>query len=105
MKLEDIHFHDSTIVRVIEVPEHDLLAIELDYPVDWQASVFAPRTVLFHDVLRYVVAEGPFAGKPTILEHAVSMDGERKRIVLRTNAGERSLSYARIELLDGHGAV
>lgn len=36
MKAEEIHFHDSTILKVIEVPERGLLAMELDeYGAEW----------------------------------------------------------------------
>ena len=105
MNVEDIHFHDSKILRVIEVPARDLLAMELDYPIDWQANLFAPQTLIFHDVLGYTVAEGPFAGSPTIMGCSASVDGKLTRIILETNAGQRSLSCTRIELVDGHGAV
>ncbi len=84
MKLEDIFFHDCKLVRVVEDPERDLLAMEVQYPVDWDANIFAPRTLLFSDVLCYQVDEAPFRGAPTILEYAVEQDGSRTRITMHT---------------------
>ena len=61
---------------------------------------------MFQDVLRYAVAEGPFAGKPTILE--VSQTGEhegRASVRIETNAGERTLLCTGVEIRDGWTAV
>jgi len=65
MKIEDIHFHDCQIVRIVEVPEQDVLALELEYPVDWEANLFSAKTLIFHDVRGYFVEEGPFS----VVEH------------------------------------
>ena len=105
MKLEDIFFHDCKLVRVVELPARDLLAFEVDYPIDWEANVFGPKTILFSNVLRYEVHEGPFLGAPVILEYTADEDGERTRITIHTNAGLRALSFASVDLIDGHGAT
>jgi hypothetical protein len=104
MNLKDIFFHDCTLVRVVELPGRDLMC-EVDYPIDWEANVFGPKTILFSDVSRYAVDEGPFLGAPVLLEYSAEEDGDRTRITLRTNAGTRSLSFKSVELIDGHNAT
>jgi len=52
MRLEDVHLHDATILRVVERPDLDLVAFELDYPEDWEANLFVPKTLVFREVLR-----------------------------------------------------
>jgi hypothetical protein len=105
MRLEDIHLHDSTIVRVIERPEASLLAFELDYPEDWESEVYVAKTLIFREALGYAVEEGPFSGNPTLLDAHVSQQGNRFGVVLDTNAGHRRLTYSAVDLVDGHGAV
>jgi hypothetical protein len=100
MKLGDIHFHDSKLVRVVElVEQHDLL-FEVEYPVDWEHNVFESRVIAFRDVLYYRVAEGPFVGAPTLLDAYDCGQAEGNRqVTLQTNAGTRSLHFRAIELL------
>ena len=106
MQLEDINLHDSTIIRVIEVPAKSLLAFELDYVLEYPAdSAFVAKTLVFRDPLDYRVDEGPFQGNPALLDAHIERKGTRYEVVLETNAGRRSLSYSQVELLDGHGAV
>lgn len=105
MRLEDVQLHDSIIIRVIERPAKALLAFELDYPEDWDKNIFVPKTLVFRDPLNYSVDEGPFSGNPTLLGALVETTGSRYAVVLETNAGHRRLSYSKVELLDGHGAV
>jgi hypothetical protein len=105
MRLEDVHLHDATIIRVIERPAKSVLAFELDYPEDWENEVYVAKTLIFRDPLEYRVDEGPFHGSPTLLEANIVSKGTRFAVVLETNAGRRSLSYSEVELLNGHGAV
>ena len=106
MDLGDIHFHDSRLIRVVELAEpHDLL-FEVMYPVDWENNVFDTRVIAFRDVLNYRVDEGPFWGAPTLLDaYDEGVAGDYRRVTLQTNAGTRSLSFKTVELLDpGTGA-
>jgi hypothetical protein len=105
MRLEDVHLHDSTLLRVIERPDSGILAFELDYPEDWQNEVYVAKTLVFRDPLGYSVEEGPFSGNPTILGAHVEAQGARFAVIIDTNVGQRKLSYAGVEFLDGHGAV
>jgi hypothetical protein len=105
MRLEDLHLHDSTIIRVIELPALSVLAFELDYPEDWQNEIYVSKTLIFRDALGYAVEEGPFSGNPTLLDAHIEPQGARFFVVLNTNAGTRKLSYSSADLVDGHGAV
>lgn len=94
MKLEDIHFHDSVIHRVIENTEDDSLSFEVDYPVDWGKEIYERKIIKFTDVLNYQVNEGPFAGKPTLLDWSiVGNEDDRDIVRLETSTGYRQFSF------------
>lgn len=97
--MDEISWHDSIINRVIETPATSELVMEVDYPVDWENNVFEPRSIIFTDPLDYHIQEGPFLGNPTILDATIELtpDGYR-RIVLETNAGQRSLRFSNLEI-------
>ncbi|HEX8913616.1 MAG TPA: hypothetical protein VF796_14755, partial [Humisphaera sp.] len=120
LDLNDIHFHDSRLVRVVEVAEtHDLL-FEVEYPVDWENNRYEPRAIAFLDVLKYRVEEIAFAGAPTLLgatdngtvfvswrgvtftDATEAPDGEPgstyRSVILQTSAGTRSLLYKGVDL-------
>lgn len=100
MELADIHFHDSRLRRVTELPESDDLLFEVDYPVDWENNLFERRIIRFRDVLNYRVDEGPFSGAPTLLDaYDQGQVGSRRSVVLQTNAGTRSLLFGSVDLL------
>jgi hypothetical protein len=99
LELSDIHFHDSQLVRVVEVAELHELQLEVLYPVDWDNNVIEPRIIVFLDVLNYRVEEGPFCGAPTLLDaYDNGQDGNYHSVTLQTNAGTRSLLFKRVEL-------
>jgi hypothetical protein len=99
LSLNEIHFHDSRLIRVIEHPDTDELHFEVSYPVDWENNVFEPRVIVFTDVLNYRVEEGPFAGAPTLLDaYDNGLNGSRRSVTLQTNAGTRSLLFDSVEL-------
>jgi hypothetical protein len=99
LELSDIHFHDSILIRVVEVANSHEFHFEVMYPVDWDNNVFEPRIIAFLDVLNYRVEEGPFSGAPTLLD-AYDNGYERnyRSVTLQTNAGTRSLLFKRVEL-------
>lgn len=99
MDISDIHFHDSLLIRVIEVAEtHDLLFV-VNYPVDWENNQFERRIIAFIDVLNYSVDEGPFVGAPTLLDaYDDGEEGNYRKVTLQTNAGTRSLWYKSVDL-------
>jgi hypothetical protein len=63
-----IHWHDSLIKKVIEIPSEERLLFEVDYPVDWEIQIWEPHTIEFEDLYTYEIHEGPLAGSPTILD-------------------------------------
>jgi len=97
--VDKIWFHDSEIHRVIENPKNYELGFEVMYPVDWENNKFAPRTIVFSDVLNYTISEIPFAGLPTILAVKQTGDQEdRANLLIETNAGERTLLCKSVEI-------
>ena len=104
--LDDISFHDSELHRVVENPEMDDLVFEVLYPVDWDSNNFEKRRIVFVGFRDYSVSEGPFAGKPSILQVTqISHDNERAKLRIETNAGERTLRCKKVRLDEGWGAV
>ena len=104
--LDRLSFHDSELHRVVENPESDELGFEVMNPVDWNNGEFVPRTIVFEDVLHYTVAEGPFAGRPTILDvtETGKQDG-RVSVRIETNAGSRTLLCTGVKVRDGWPAA
>ena len=99
MDIGDIHFHDSRLLRVIEIAETHDLHFEVVYPVDWENNVFEPRTIVFLDVLHYRVEEGPFVGAPTLLDaYDNGQEWNYRSVTLQTNAGTRSLLFKTVEV-------
>lgn len=106
MELIDIHFHDARLRRVIELPETDDILFEVDYPIDWENNIFAPRVIRFRDVLNYRVDEMPFSGAPTLLDaYDQGCVGSRRSVVLQTNSGTRSLLFGSVDLLTPEDAL
>ena len=100
MDLSQIDFHDSQLLRVIELPASDDVLMEVSYIVDWDRSIYEPRVIVFRDVLEYEVHEGPFNGCPTILNVAVvDQQHSRARVWIKTTAGYRTLLCSKVELL------
>ncbi|HEY4330261.1 MAG TPA: hypothetical protein VGN88_11040 [Phycisphaerae bacterium] len=99
MDLNEIHFHDCRLIRVIEVGATHDLHFEVIYPIDWENNLFEPRTIVFLDVLEYRIDEGPFSGEPTLLDaYDNGSKGEYRSVTLQTNAGTRSLLFKQVEL-------
>ncbi len=97
--MNDIYWHDTVIERVIETPSKSELVMEVDYPTDWEKNVYEPRSIVFTNPLDYRIDEGPFRGNPTILSAAIEeTDDGYHRIVLKTNAGQRSLRFKNVEI-------
>lgn len=104
MNLNKIHFHDSQIIRVVEYLETGELLIDVDYPIDWQNDIFEHKIIVFRNVLNYEVHEGPFEGRPTILQvQQVGRKEERSLLRIETNAGFRQLLCTEVELQNPSG--
>ena len=91
MNIQEIHWHDCKIRKVIELPASERLLFEVDYPVDWEESDFQPHTIVFDEVFTYEIHEGPFTGSPTILSASETNHGPEGELVVRleTSAGYR----------------
>ncbi len=88
--LNEIHWHDSEIESVIELPDKDVLIYNIRYPENWDQNTFLPKAITFYGYHAHAVEEMPFDGNPTILSvSVVEEDGEFITIKLETNAGVR----------------
>lgn len=103
MEINTIHWHDSVILKVIELPSEDRLIFEVDYPVDWENNKWSPHTIEFHGLHIYEIHEGPFVGSPTILD-ATELETDKygnKTLKIDTNAGYRVVKYKDISIAEG----
>jgi hypothetical protein len=88
--LNEIHWHDSEIESVIEVPAKDQLIYNIQHPESWDKNIFVPRAVTFNGYHSHAIEEMPFEGNPTILAVSVVKENDGfTTIKLETNAGNR----------------
>lgn len=97
-QIEGIHFHDSEIIRVIELPKKDYLDFEVMYPVDWENNDFTQLIIRFYEVKNYSVNEIAFEGNSTILD--CKIDEDESIVKIETNAGYRKFCCKSVELID-----
>ena len=93
-RIEEIHWHDSEIESVVELPASDELIYNVMYPEDWDNNKFEPRSITFRDYFEHSVQEMPFEGNPTIL--SVTPDKVRDgyiQLKIETNAGNRFVEF------------
>ena len=113
VNLKEINIHDSQILKVIENCQNDTLDLVLEYPVDYEKNIFEKRTLRFFDFLNYKITEIPFGQLPTILEFndlgtvkysigtgRSQIEIERQKVEFKTNCGNRTLEYKKVELLN-----
>lgn len=99
MNLEEIHFHDSILLSVIENTKSDELCFEVDYPTDWENNIYQKRIIIFTEVLNYQVFEGAIHGHSTILGMSVlEVKNDRTSIRIDTNAGYRLLEFKEVKI-------
>ena len=88
--LNEVHWHDSEIESVIEIPSKDELIYNIQYPENWDQDIFVPKSVTFYGYHSQAIEEMPFVGNPTILGvSVVKKEGGYSTIKLETNAGNR----------------
>ncbi len=107
MIFNEISFHDSQILKVIENPNGQIIDFLLDFPTDWENNIFDEKVLRFEDVTFYYIDEIPFDGFPTILniinlgEITKDLSTEknkwivtRNKIKIETNAGHRIIEFS-----------
>jgi hypothetical protein len=45
--INEIHWHDSEIESVIEIPTKDELIYNIQYPENWDQNIFMPKEIRF----------------------------------------------------------
>lgn len=104
--LNEIHWHDSEIESVIELPQKDELIYNIQYPENWEQNIFAPKSITFSGYHSHQVNEMPFEGNPTIL--AVKLVSEKdgfSTIQLETNAGDRFVTAKSFTIGARHDSI
>ena len=95
--LKEIHWHDSVIESVIEIPLQDKLIYNIQYPENWHKNIFVSKVIIFEGYYSHIVEEMPFEGNPTILDvFVVKEQGGFTTIKLETNAGNRYITAKRV---------
>jgi hypothetical protein len=70
-KLSGVHWHDSEIESVIEIPAKDELIYNIRYPENWNKNIFVSKAIIFSEYYLHAIEEMPFDGNPTILAVSV----------------------------------
>ena len=111
MNIDDFSFHDAHILEVKETSKQTIEFL-IDFPKDWENSIFEKRILRFKDVISYNVEEIPFSRQPTILQiinfgqikkvfgtDRNKFEAWRNRIEMQTNAGNRTIEFSECELI------
>ena len=97
--INEIHWHDSEIESVIEIPASDELIYNIQYPENWDKNIFVPKEIRFSGYHSHSIEEMPFEGNPTILAVSVVKEsGGFTTIKLETNAGNRFVTAKSFEI-------
>ena len=97
--LDEVHWHDSEIESVIELPAKDQLIYNVQYPENWGQGVFVPKAITFNGYHSHAVEEMPFEGCPNILAvSVVKEEGGFTTIKRQTNAGDRYVTAKGINI-------
>ena len=105
MDINSVHWHDTVIRKVLELPsrQENQLFFEVDYPVDWENQKWEVYTIHFSNVHIYEIHEGACAGPYTILdatELEIGYAGIRT-LRLDTTAGYRLIKCKSFSLSAG----
>src|SRR5688572_30696413 len=101
MIIDDISFHDSQILKVIENPDGQILEFIIDFPTDWENNIFEHKILKFEGVTHYNVDGIPFSGLPIIfnienLGEAKNFSTDtRHKIKIDTNSGDRIIEFSK----------
>ena len=88
--ISEIHWHDSEIESVIEIPSKDQLIYTIQYPENWNENLFLSKSIIFSGYCSHTVEEIPFDGNPTILAASiVKEEAGYTTVKIETNAGNR----------------
>jgi hypothetical protein len=112
MIIDDLSFHDSTILAVTESTNSQTIDFLVDFPTNSDDNIFEKRIFRFHNVTYYCINEIPFEGHPTILNivnlgQSIKTFGfdsnllaaTRTKIEMQTNSGSRLIEFSDCELL------
>ncbi len=104
--LSEIHWHDSEIESVIEIPAKDQLIYNVQYPENWDKNIFVPKAITFIGYHSHSIEEMPFEGNPTILAAlTVKKESGFTTIKLETNAGNRYITAKSFEISAQHVSI
>jgi hypothetical protein len=102
--ISDINWHDSVIIKIIEIPTDSRLIFEVNYPIDWELHKYEIHCIEFMDIYQYQIYEGPFAGAITILDLEIQEIADEYDAItykMDTNAGYRTIKCKKFDLKKG----
>ena len=112
MIINEISFHDSQILKVIENPNGQIIDFLIDFPTDWENNIFEQKILRFENVTFYSLEEIPYDGFPTILniidlgqnakDYSTSSDEWiviRNKVKIETNFGNRIVEFSNCKFL------
>lgn len=112
MIINEVSFHDSQILKVIENPDGQILDFFIDFPTNWENNIFEHKILRFEDVTFYSLEEIPYIGLPTILniidlgQTSKAYSNSRNELVvvrnkvkIETTIGNRILEFSECRFL------
>ncbi len=97
--IDQVCWHDMKIISTFENCETDELEMIVDEDIsdDSNGTKYLKRKLVFSQVTKYVIDEGPVVGCPVVinylLDYGETKGGRTEQITLETNAGERYIYY------------
>jgi hypothetical protein len=90
--ISEINWHDSVILKVIEIPKDEIIIFEVNYTENWEYGIYDTYCLEFINTYNYQIHEGPFSGSITILDFKIEEkqdDYGATTYRIETNAGYR----------------
>lgn len=112
MIINEISFHDSQILKVIENAEEQIIDFHLHIATDWEKNTFENKILRFKNVTFYSLEEIPFYSFPSILNiidlekitkdfSGINNEWEitQSKIKIETTAGNRIVEFSDCEFI------
>ncbi|NRA38243.1 MAG: hypothetical protein HRU15_08895 [Planctomycetes bacterium] len=96
--LSQLNFTNADIFFVSEDIDLGEITMTFDYPTDFENNIFETRKLRCIDCIEQTVGEGPFQGRPTVLDFSYRQrDDGYWELSFDTNAGTRTIVCNEVE--------
>jgi hypothetical protein len=97
--LNNIHWHNCKLVSLIEVPDNNLLAVNVQYPENIQDDIFSAKGIIFNGFYALEIHEEPTSKGITLLSsEAIEEHNGYTTVKIETSAGYRLIKAQGVSL-------